>query len=162
MTCLLKQDTLTSPFSQVTNQHKSHNYDHVKGTLRLSKSVHTKKNFCELVYFMFLKDENPKRCCSTKLYTCKPVMFKIKPWFPKTMKVFGGAHFTLWSLNGSFAVEAREKKLWKSFPRQLFLFQVEGDSGIPVTPGIHPKSQVKRRARLFEAWKNDNRKATCK
>ena len=56
MTCLLKQDTLTSPFSQVTNQHESHNYDHVKGTLRLSKSVYTKKNFSELVYFMFLKD----------------------------------------------------------------------------------------------------------
>ena len=57
MTCLLKQDTLTSPFSQVTNQHESHNYDHVKGTLRLSKSVHTKKNFCELLCFQSIKTQ---------------------------------------------------------------------------------------------------------
>ena len=32
---------------------------------------------------------------------------------------------------------------------------VEGDSGISVTLGIRPKTWVKRRARLFEAWKND-------
>ena len=35
---------------------------------------------------------------------------------------------------------------------------VEGDSGIPVTLGIRPKTRVKRRARLFEAWKNNNKK----
>ena len=57
MTCLLKQDTLTSPFSQVTNQHESQNYDHVKGTLLLSKSVHTKKNFCELLCFERIKTQ---------------------------------------------------------------------------------------------------------
>ena len=68
MTCLLKQDTLTSPFSQVTNQHESHNYDHVKGTLRLSKSVHTKKNFYELIYFMFLKDQTQKDAAVKTLY----------------------------------------------------------------------------------------------
>ena len=34
----------------------------------------------------------------------------------------------------------------------------EGDSGIPVTLGIRPKTWVKRRARLFEAWKNDDKK----
>ena len=45
----------------------------------------------------------------------------------------------------------------------IFLFLssfsfVEGDSGIPVTLGIRPKTWVKRRARLFEAWKNDDEK----
>ena len=43
----------------------------------------------------------------------------------------------------------------------LFIFlaaKVEGDSGIPVTLGIHPKTRVKRRARLFEAWKNNDKR----
>ena len=35
---------------------------------------------------------------------------------------------------------------------------MSGDSGIPATLGIRPKTWVKRRARLFEAWKNDEKK----
>ena len=55
-----------------------------------------------------------------------------------------------------------KKSCENPFLVSFFILEVEGDSGIPVTPGIHPKTQVKRRARLFEAWKNDNRKATPK
>ena len=57
-------------------------------------------------------------------------------------------------------LKLEKKSCENPFLVSFFILEVEGDSGIPVTPGIHPKTQVKRRARLFEAWKNDNRKAT--
>ena len=116
MTCLLKQDAWTFPFSQVTNLtlslspksqiSRTHNDDRVKSTFQQSKEISTH-------------------------------------------------HYEIKSTHCNIVLPSKITKF-----KILFIFlaaKVEGDSGIPVTLGIHPKTRVKRRARLFEAWKNNDK-----
>ena len=118
MTCLLKQDTLTSPFSQVTNQHESQNYDNVKGTLLLSKSVPTKKTSVSSYVF---KGSKPKKMLQWKLYTCKKVMFKIKPWFPEQCN-FLGKHILTVKSEWKFCGWSSRKKVVKILSSSAFYF----------------------------------------
>ena len=115
MTCLLKQDAWTFPFSQVTNL-----------TLSLSPKSQISRTHDD----------------------------RVKSTFQQSKEI-STHHYEIKSTHCNIVLPSKITKF-----KILFIFlsaKVEGDSGIPVTLGIHPKTRVKRRARLFEAWKNNDK-----